>query len=192
MKKIVIIFFVAIIGTTATGQLTQGNFLVGADIADFKFSLNKGGLFNFGLSPKLAFFVQDKLALGAYVDFGLQTAKDAGTSIDYGIGGLGRYYVSRADASLLRHWILFFEGTAGINGTNPAIGESTNGLGLSFGPGITHFITPNVGLEALVKYSGIIGFGSRTTTSDILLGIGLQVYLPSGLGKSKAQLRSQR
>jgi hypothetical protein len=194
MKKIVSVFFVAalIMGTGAKAQLTQGNFMVGANIADFKFSLNKGGLFSINLSPKLAFFVRNNIALGAYLDFGLTTAKDAGSNIDYGIGGLGRYYLSGADANVLRHWRLFFEGTVGINGTNPASGENTNGLGLSFGPGITHFITPNVGIEALVKYAGIVGFGNRTTSSDILLGVGLQVYLPSGLGKSKQQLRSQQ
>jgi hypothetical protein len=186
MKKTALVFLLTlIISTTTTAQLQQGNFLVGADIANFKLSLNEGGLFNFSLSPKLAFFVQNNLALGAYIDFSLQTAKNAGTSVDYGIGALGRYYFSAVDVNVLKHSRLFFEGTAGINGTNPAIGESTNGLGLSIGPGIAHFISSNVGLEALAKYATIVGFGSRTTVSDLILGIGLQVYLGSGLGKSK-------
>jgi hypothetical protein len=186
MKKTATTFLIAlIVSTTATAQLQQGNFLVGADIADFRLSLNEGGLFHCSLSPKLAFFVKTNTALGAYVDFSLQTAKGAGTSIDYGVGALGRYYFSGVDVNVLKHSRLFFEGTLGINGTNPADGESTNGLGLSIGPGVAHFISSNVGLEALIKYASIVGFGSRTSTSDLVLGIGLQVYLGSGLGKSK-------
>jgi hypothetical protein len=194
MKNITSAFIVAcmVLGTTAKAQLQQGNFLVGADIANFKLGLNKGGLFNIDLSPKLAFFVQNDLAVGAYIDFSLITAKGAGTNLDYGIGALGRYYLSGADVDLLGRSRLFFEGTVGINGTNPASGENTNGLGLSIGPGLAHFITSNVALEALVKYSGIIGFGQRTTSSDLILGLGLQVYLPSGLGKSKQEFRNQQ
>jgi hypothetical protein len=164
--------------------LQQGNWLVGADLANFKLGLDKGSEFNVNLSPKLAFFVRDNLAVGAYINFDLLTSKGGGTNIDYGVGAMGRYYLSAADANVIRHSRFFFEATAGINGTNPASGESTNGLGLSFGPGLAWFLTPNVGLEALVKYSGIVGFGSRTTTSDLLLGFGFQIYLPSGLGKS--------
>jgi hypothetical protein len=170
--------------TVAKAQLEHGTWLLGADMANARLSLDKGGAFEFNLSPKLAFFVRDNLALGAYIDFGLQTAKDAGTGVNYGIGALGRYYVSNSQVDVLRHTRLFVEGTAGINGYNPATGDNTNGLGLSVGPGLAYFISRNVGVEALVKYSGIVGFGSRVTSNDLLLGIGLQVYLPSGLVRS--------
>lgn len=177
--------------TQVKAQLQQGNWLVGGNIADFKLALNSGGVFNFTIDPKLAFFVKDNLALGAYVHFGLQTSKGNGADVDYGIGALGRYYVSAADVSVIRRTRLFFEGTVGINGTNPHIGETTNGLGLSIGPGLAYFLTPNVGFEGLVKYDGIVGFGSRVSTNNVILGIGLQVYLPSGLGKTSRNRQSQ-
>jgi hypothetical protein len=179
------------LGTKAKAQLQQGNFLVGGDIANFRLGLNKGGLFDINLSPKLAFFVQNNFALGAYVNFELITSKGAGTNIDYGVGALARYYLSNANVNVLGRSRLFFEGTVGINGTNPASGDNTNGLGISIGPGLAHFITSNVAIEGLVKYSGIVGFGSRTTSSDVVLGVGLQVYLPSGLGKSKQVRQAQ-
>lgn len=162
---------------TASAQIQQGNVMVGADVADFSLGLNEGGLFSFELSPKAAFFVRRGLALGAYLNFGLVTAKDAGTSIDYGIGGLARYYINDPQTELIRNSMFFLEGTAGIEGTNPASGENTNGLGLSIGPGWTYFVTPNVGLEALFKYRGIIGFGSRATSSNLNLSVGFQIYL---------------
>jgi len=194
MKKIIAICSIALLllGTNAKAQLQQGNFLVGGDIANFRLGLNKGGLFDINLSPKLAFFVQNNFALGAYVNFELITSKGGGTNIDYGVGALARYYLSNANIDVLGRSRLFFEGTVGINGTNPSSGDNTNGLGISIGPGLAHFITSNVAIEGLVKYQGIVGFGSRTTSSELVLGIGLQVYLPSGLGKSKRAMQTKQ
>jgi hypothetical protein len=80
--------------------------------------------------------------------------------------------------NLLHHSRFFVEGNVGIEGDNPAVGDNTNGLGLGIGPGWTYFITPNIGLEALLKYNGIVGFGSKPTSSNLNLTIGFQIYLP--------------
>jgi hypothetical protein len=183
-RTITLLIALQLIIVGAKTQIRNGNLLVGADIADFSLSLNKGGTFSISLDPKLAFFISDNLAIGGYLHFGLVTAKDAGESIDYGIGALARYYLSR-DINVVRNSRFFLEGNAGIEGTNPASGENTNGLGLGFGPGWAYFITPNVGLEALVKYNGIVGFGERVTSSNVNLSLGFQIYLPS------AQLRKR-
>jgi hypothetical protein len=183
MKKIItLVTVLQLILISAKSQIQSGNMMVGGDIADFDLSLNKGGNFIIQLDPKLAYFFTNNLALGGYVNFRLSTSKGAGESIDYGVGLLGRYYLSR-DINVVRNSRFFLEGNAGIEGTNPASGANTNGLGLGIGPGWTYFITPNVGLEALVKYRGIIGFGERVTSSNMTLGVGFQIYLPS------AQLR---
>ncbi len=162
----------------AKSQIQGGNIMVGADIADFNLGLNEGSNFSIFLDPKLAYFFTDNLAIGGYLKFGLVTSKGAGESIDYGLGLLGRYYLSR-DINVVRNSRFFMEANAGIEGTNPASGENTNGLGLGFGPGWTYFLTPNVGLEALLKYNGIIGFGERVTSSSLLLSVGFQIYIPS-------------
>lgn len=181
MKKIIILCTIALIvfSTTTKAQIQRGNLLVGGDIADFDLNLNGGGYFSMRIDPKLAFFIQDNVALGAYLDVGLQTAKGAGTNVNYGVGALGRYYISPAKVSVLRHGRFFLEGSVGIEGDNPSNGESTNGLGLGVGPGFAYFITPNVGLETLLKYTGIVGFGSRPTASNLDLGVGFQIYLPT-------------
>ncbi|WP_205514529.1 hypothetical protein [Longitalea arenae] len=182
MKKIITLLITSHLIIGAHAQIQKGNILVGADIADFDLSLNEGGNFSFFLEPKLAYFFSNNLALGGYLNFGLVTSKGGGESIDYGIGLLGRYYLG-TDINVVRNSRFFLEGNAGIEGTNPASGENTNGLGLGFGPGWTYFLTQNVGLEALLKYNGIIGFGERVTSSDLRLSVGFQIYLPS------AQLR---
>lgn len=169
-------------------QLQAGNVMVGADIAKFDLSLDEGGNFNFLINPKAAWFIRDGLAIGAYLNVGLSTAKDAGTSVSYGVGGLARYYINDKNLNdLIRHSRFFVEGNVGIEGDNPATGDNTNGLGLGIGPGWAYFITPNIGLEALLKYNGIIGFGSKPTSSNLNLSIGFQIYLPSARVREATQ-----
>jgi hypothetical protein len=160
-------------------QIQRGNVMVGGDIANLQFSLNEGGNFNMQVDPKAAWFIRDNVALGGYLNLGLSTAKRAGTSISYGVGVLGRNYISGNALEAVRHTRLFFEANVGIEGFNPSVGSNTNGLGLGIGPGLAYFITPNIGLEALVKYGAIVGFGSAATSSNLNLAIGFQVYLPN-------------
>ena len=178
MKKFITLAVILATVSMANAQLKTGNFLIGSDIAGFRLALNDENTFHIDLSPKAAIFVRPNLALGAYLRFELTTAKEAGTDIGYGLGALGRYYISDPKINVLRHSRFFFEGTVGIDGNNPASGDNTNGLGVGFGPGLAYFITPNVGLETMLKYQGIVGFGQRVTTSELMLSVGLQIYLP--------------
>jgi len=41
-----------------------------------------------------------------------------------------------------------------------------------------------VGLETLLKYNGIVGFGSSATTSSLNLAFGFQIYLGSARARS--------
>lgn len=161
-------------------QIQRGNVLVGADISNFQLSLNKGGAFNMTIDPKAAWFIRDNTALGAYLHFDLSTAKGAGTYTQYGVGALARQYMSGNAVPAVKHTRLFLEANVGIEGTNNNQGSSkssTNGLGLGIGPGLAYFITPNIGLEGLLKYRGRVGFGNETTSSDLNLGVGFQIYL---------------
>jgi hypothetical protein len=179
MKKISIIFILIISGFITNAQLEKGNVLIGTDISNIDLSLNTGSNFSATLNPKAAWFIHENIAVGGYLNFGIVTAKNAGTSITYGIGPLARYYVNDPKINPVQHARFFLEGNAGIEGSNPAYGNSTNGLGIGVGPGMAYFVTPNIGLEALLKYSLIVGFGSSVTSSDLLLNFGFQIYLPS-------------
>ena len=180
MKKILSLCFVCgffMVSMPAFCQLQKGNMLVGGDLADFNLTLGGGGAFSVSLTPKAAFFLNDNVALGAYLDFSLATAKGAGTTTGYGVGALGRYYVNDPKVNVLKHGRLFFEGNAGIEGVSLSGGSNTTGLGLGVGPGYAYFITPNIGLESLLKYNGIVGFGSQAYRSTLELNLGFQIYL---------------
>lgn len=179
MKNIFGILFVSILffPKNSSAQIQQGNFLVGGDIASFNLTLGKSGAFQADVDPKVAFFFKNNLALGAYLNYGLSTAKGAGTTNNYGIGILGRYYISKSNGNLLREGRLFFEGNGGIQSEKFPDGENTTGLGIGIGPGYAYFISKNIGLETLLKYNGIVGFGSQAYSNNLNLAIGLQVYL---------------
>ncbi|RYY30121.1 MAG: hypothetical protein EOP41_01335 [Sphingobacteriaceae bacterium] len=186
MKKITLAMF-ALIGLvfSAKAQIQKGNVLIGADLADFRLGLDQPTSFSMSLAPKAAWFIQDNVALGAYGNLGISTVKGNGTSTTYGIGALGRYYGGAASApEVLKHTRFFGEANVGLNGVDlPADGGSTNGLGFGVGPGIAYFITPSIGLETLLKYNGIVGFGSSAYAHNVSLNFGFQVYLP---GRSTA------
>ncbi|TDH24016.1 hypothetical protein EXU57_16140 [Segetibacter sp. 3557_3] len=179
MKKILCVFaFVFASGQILNAQIQKGNVMVGADLANLQLSLNRGGNFNVQINPKAAWFIRNNTALGAYLNFGLATAKGVGASVNYGVGALGRYYINDAELNLVRHSRFFFEGNVGIEGYNPTVGDNTNGLGIGVGPGLAYFITPNIGLEGLLKYNNIVGFGSAVSSSNLNLQVGFQIYLP--------------
>jgi len=189
MKKNVLAigFSLMMFSLSVNAQLQKGNVLVGGNLAGFDLGLNEGGTFLMNITPKAAWFVKDNVALGAYVDVGLATAKGAGTNVNYGVGGLGRYYFSRADVDLARATRFFVEANAGLQGINTSGANSTNGIGLGIGPGLAYFVTPNVALESLLKYNGVLGFGSSATSSRLQLNLGFQIYLPGSKVKSEVQ-----
>lgn len=181
MKKIPVMLAILMTAGAFAGkaQIQRGNVMVGGDIANFNLGLNKGSRFQMDINPKAAWFISDNRALGAYVELGLMTGGGSGTFVNYGFGALARQYVNGNALSVLNHTRLFFEGNVGIEGTNSSSsGSSTNGLGFGIGPGLAYFITPNIGLEGLLKYRARLGFGSETTSSNLNFGVGFQIYLP--------------
>jgi hypothetical protein len=179
MKKITLAAF-AILGLvfSAKAQIQRGNVLIGGDLANLRLGLDQPTNFQATISPKAAWFIRDNVALGGYGNFGISTTKGNGSDINYGIGALGRYYTG-PEGEVVRHGRIFGEATVGFEGVNLAAnGGSTNGLGFGIGPGFSYFVTPNIGLETLVKYNGVVGFGSSAYANNVQLLFGFQVYLP--------------
>lgn len=182
-KTLLIAGVLAFTGFTARAQIQKGNVLMGGNIANLSLGLDNSKVFSFDLTPKAAWFIEDNVALGGYANLGIQTAKNSPTTTTYGLGALGRYYTGN-DVEILRHGRFFGEVTAGFGGINVSNGVgNTNGINLGFGPGFAYFVTPSVGLETLLMYNGLKGFGNATYQSTVTLSLGLQIYLP---GKSTA------
>ena len=183
MKKILFVLAVLCLFLTqkTNAQLEEGNVIVGADLANFNLGLKKGSVTTINITPKALWLLNSKVALGAYVNFGLTSQKIEGvsyTNTAYGVGALGRYYVNDPKVNLLKQGRWFFEANAGFQGTNTKGGNSTNGLGLGIGPGYAYFITQNIAFETLLKFDENLGFGNTTSSPDLNLNLGFQIYLP--------------
>jgi hypothetical protein len=189
MKKLILtgIFAAAGLATTMNAQIQQGNWMVGSSLLSSKFGLNTDAGYSIALQPKGAYFIKDNLAVGGYVTLGTEkVSKDSGTKFTYAVGGLGRYYLSPGEQgvnNLLNHGRWFFEGNLGVGGQSTKGGTSTTGLDFGVGPGYSYFITPNIGLEGLVKYTGVAGFGNEGLTSNITFNVGFSIYIPTSKAK---------
>lgn len=189
MKKLILAGVFAIGGLTATAnaQIQKGNWLVGSSLLSSNFGLNTGGGYNISIQPKGAYFIEDNVAVGGYVNLGISKVTNGSpTRFDYAVGGLGRYYLSPGEKgvdNLLNHGRWFFEGNVGIGGSSVENGNSTTGLDFGVGPGYSYFITPNIGLEGLVKYQGQAGFGSEGLNSNITFNVGFSIYIPTSKAK---------
>lgn len=189
MKKLLITASVALLGvTTANAQLQKGNWMVGAHVANVKFTNG----FAMDLTPKLGYFIQDRWAVGALVGLGISSpAGSSTTQTTYSVAPFTRYYFSGAEVDkLLNNGAFFAEGSAGFGGDNSGSGSSTNGVELGIGAGYAYFITPTVGLEGLLKFQGLAGGGNTNFNGNLYLGVGFQIYLPNS--KAKAALRDQQ
>jgi hypothetical protein len=187
MKKFTLLCAVILFGISAHAQIQQGNVMVGGNFANINLGLNNPHVFSLDITPKAAWFLVDNFALGGYVNLGIQTAKGSSTTTNYGVGALARYYTG-TDVEVLRHGRFFGEATVGIGGVNVSNGGgNTNGLNLGIGPGFAYFVTPNIGLETLLKYNGLAGFGSQSYQSNLNLQFGFQIYLPGSSTASKVK-----
>ncbi|RZK87110.1 MAG: hypothetical protein EOO98_14610, partial [Pedobacter sp.] len=73
----------------ANAQIQKGNVMVGGNLTNINLGLDDPKIFSVDITPKAAWFIQDNVALGGYVNFGLETAKNSNTTTSYGVGALG-------------------------------------------------------------------------------------------------------
>jgi hypothetical protein len=178
-KMLIVCLLGCMCAVKVNAQLQKGNVLVGATLANFNIGLNAGNAFNINITPQAAWFIKDGLAVGAYINLGASGSKGTAPTTTYGFGGLGRYYVNDPNINLTKKTRFFLEVNVGFQGINVSeLKNNTNGLGFGFGPGIAHFVTPNIGLEVLLKYNGVAGFGSSAYQNNLNLSFGFQIYLP--------------
>lgn len=198
MKKHLLSLLLATVVFSSIGnaQIQRGYYLIGGNLANFSLGFSDGRPFSMNITPKVAWFTTDKIAVGGFVDIGLSTAEGAGTTFNYGLGPLARYYFGSSDVSTTttsarRSSRFFLEGTVGLQGINAAGGSNTNGLGIGIGPGLAYFINDNIALEGLLKYNKAFGFGDDAASSLLQLNLGFQIYLPRGTIRRQAEKVSQ-
>jgi hypothetical protein len=141
-------------------------------------------------SPNVGIFLFRNFAMGLKLRADYYSSRVQGSSIKtvntiFNVGPFLRYYQPLSPKSLLFYEVQYGMGRTVTNpGTTAA--SKVRGNVLSFGPGFTYLINPNVGLEALLTYEN---FSSKTdiNTGNILssvyrgnyvrFNVGVQMYL---------------
>lgn len=187
MKKLLLVLGSVVgLASAASAQTQQGYYLIGGNIGNIGGTFQKGSSsFNLGITPKVAWFVRDNIAIGGQVELGLNTVKDAGTNFSYNIGPIARYYVPGQAVEEVNKTRFFAEANVGFGGENNSkSGASTNGVVFGAGPGLAYFLNENIALEGLLKLNVKSGFGSSGVAVNPNLSVGFQIHLPSSKVRS--------
>ena len=199
MKKVLLACVMVCSAVTASAQqeettnspTSKGHFIVDGSVS---FSINnatfegedgntKSNSFGIGVSPKAAYFVVDRLALGLETFFGysdreftnLDGEKTSGNSTGISVGPFARYYLVNG---------LFGEASVGI-GTNRSKSQGNVSNSDSFryqlGVGYAIFLGSQVSVEPIVSYRHSKNTNDRSSFESInngfSLGAGFTIYL---------------
>jgi hypothetical protein len=170
---------------SAGAQTEKGNFLLGAGVANATAAMVKGGdavdYFGISISPRAGYFLAKNFVVGTGIGLGYQTMSTA-HQFSVGFEPFARYYVGSgktkfyAEGSIGYHRHMFSSRPVGPAGTphtpRPMVTNS-----FSFGPGVTHFITPNVGLEAGLLFKGTKENSPMPRVFMPSLNVGFNIYL---------------
>lgn len=168
----------------ANAQLEKGTTMWGGNLIGGYIETDYAGELNLALSPKIAWFIRNGLAAGAYANLGMARSYQVAIEWTYQAGVLGRYYLAGKNAgNLSGNGRLFAEGNAGYGGTTIA-DVSSSGINLGIGPGFAWFIRENASIEGIIKYDAFLRFRNENAINKIRFGLGFQLYLTPRKEKS--------
>jgi len=182
MRKIIFIVISFIfLNPKANSQVTKGNWLVGGNAS---FSMIKNGYSRdnyLQLSPNIGYFILDKLAAGLKLDFGtiktnVNGSEDFEKNISFDFGPFVRYYFLPVD----KQFNVLVEGSYqhGIEKarSNYVITKYQKNT-FSFATGPVIYFNTSVGLEFLIRYTGLKYETTPSYHNNLQFAIGLQVHL---------------
>lgn len=161
-----------------------GNYLVGGDLLLANAVFQKGYEANYtvGLSPRVGLFILPNIALGISGELIVQENKSY-RNIHYGLSPFARVYFAHNNGSRpARPLQAFVEAGVGFGGDNSRYNissggtesVSTNGIRLSFSPGVDYFLNEHVATELGLSYLFI---GGKPDAHIVALNLGFQVFL---------------
>ncbi|WP_044398455.1 outer membrane beta-barrel protein [Lacinutrix sp. Hel_I_90] len=184
MKKLVFTAAIAALGFTSvnaqeamsTGGFNEGDVFISGAVGFGSSSQGDNSENTFTVSPKVGFFVNDNIAIGATVGYSSYTDEyqtvnpvtfEDVTAEDkfsvFSAGVFGRYYFTPGS-----QFSFFGELAAGITSTteDDAFVEEdfkSNGVTAAFAPGISYFVSDNFAIEAAV---GVLGYNTNKADVD--------------------------
>ena len=144
-------------------------------LANGSFSTSKEeNLLFIDISPNLMVFIEDNLAVGGSVEFGI-IRYGVNRYNSLGIFPTARWYFGKPQ----QPGRLFLLGDFGYHLTSYTFnidGTAKTGLGLGGGPGFSYFFSPTVAIECLAK-GRAIRYSNKSSSLQYQLKVGVQLYL---------------
>jgi hypothetical protein len=145
--------------------------------------------FSANFSPNVGIFLFHNFAMGLKLRADYFNTKTQGltktVNTIFNVGPFLRYYHPITAKSLLFGEVQYGMGRT-VTNAGTATATKVRGNVLSFGPGFTYLINPNVGIEALLTYenfSSVTNLPTGTVTKNVYRGnyirfnVGVQMYL---------------
>lgn len=186
MKKLQLLALALFATTLAFAQPEKGDIFLGGSL-NFNMGSSKGEVagvsadgpktLNFGISPRVGYFLSDKIVVGLDLGFNSASSNDdsSGTEIKtsssmYGGGVFARYYIVPAD-----RFALFFEAGVGamLGGSKvETAGVSVDGpnsfnLNAGLTPGVAFYVSKRVALEANYGFLGYTSTSTKIETAGV-------------------------
>lgn len=132
------------------------------------------GTFNGSLNPNLGLFISDNFALGISLPLYYSGNNDNSTKAT-GLSPFARYYFGEGSTRIFASAALGYTHIWYSYSENST--HSSGHVRSSAGLGLVHFLTNQVGMEAILSYGGI--HRSENHTGILQLNLGFQIFLPS-------------
>lgn len=186
MKTIKLFFFIALIYSTTSAQITKGNWLVGGDgnYSSVKYESEFNGIkstsdaSSIRLNPNLGYFFADKFSGGLQLNFAFLEPGSDTNSNRYGFGPFVRYYFLKQENRINAFGQINYSFDFGKNAID--LKSDSNGYGIKAGTVL--FFNSSVGIELSLNYlnstsNSNIGDGRKDTSKTFLIGLGFQIHL---------------
>lgn len=178
---ILLIFEIVIFFTTASCQITKGNWLVGGN-GSFSSEFEKTSIFNahglqINISPDIGYFPIDKFAVGAMPSFAyskIRYSAGASRSHQLSIGPFLRYYFLKPEKIINIFGESAYQYTVVSNNT---VGTSEYSNTFIFSTGIVAYFNSSVGIELTTNYKIYNDPKASTSANTFILAIGFQIHL---------------
>lgn len=175
MKKTKLLFIALFLLSTqlVMAQPEKGKVLVGGSAGFYLNTVEDDNEFTLNLSPNMAVFINDNVAVGGGIGLTFQSVGDfKATGIS--VLPMARYYFPSSNEKLA----FFVDGKAGLTFLSVSIdgdSDSDSAFAFSVGPGIAFILNENISIDTGLSFNRILG---EIDTLNTTLNIGFQVWLP--------------
>lgn len=153
--------------------IKKSNWIVGGALGSTGYSFEEES-FNINITPRVGYFISNGIAVGLELGAGFQTVKGGDNLWSYKVMPFARYYFPEGASETGR---FFGQGAIGISGSDIS-GKNDTSFAFNVNAGYSHFVSPNVALEAIVGYNySKSNQSSASAHNGLGISFGFQIFL---------------